>query len=126
MPIIVLDGRTSANQAFTSGVAFEQGPNTITLRTVDQPVATTTPPRVDTLVFEPNMTTFMVTANGGELVEFQGSLIGNRMIIIAKNENARQLARDEMKLVLAAAITTLGRTQSVVMANLQGVVFDLR
>ena len=72
------------------------------------------------------MTTFMVTANGGELVEFQGSLIGNRMIIIAKNENARQLARDEMKLVLAAAITTLGRTQSVVMANLQGVVFDLR
>jgi hypothetical protein len=78
------------------------------------------------LAFNDKLTTFMVTSNQGELVEFQGSLIGNRLMIIAPTNSARQVARAEMKLVLAAAITTLGREQRVMLADLQGVVFDLR
>ena len=124
LPITVLDGGI-ANRATVAGVAFEQGPNSITLRSLDTPPAINTP-RADMLAFNDKLTTFMVTSSVGELVEFQGSLIGNRLIIIASNNSARQVARAEMKLVLAAAITTLGREQRVMLAGLQGVVFDLR
>jgi hypothetical protein len=124
LPITVLDGG-SASRATTAGVAFAQGPDSITLRSVDTPPAVNSP-RADLLAFNDKLTTFMVTSNVGELVEFQGSLIGNRLMIIAPTNSARQVARAEMKLVLAAAITTLGREQRVMLADLQGVVFDLR
>jgi hypothetical protein len=124
LPITVLDGGLT-NRATASGVAYEQGANSITLRSLDTPPTITTP-RADLLAFNDKLTTFMVTSNVGELVEFQGSLIGNRLMIIAPTNSARQVARSEMKLVLAAAITTLGRDQRVMLADLQGVVFDLR
>ena len=124
LPITVLDGG-SASRATAAGVAYEQGANSITLRSLDTPPAITTP-RADLLTFNDQLTTFMVTSNVGQLVEFQGSLIGNRLMIIAPTNSARQVARAEMKLVLAAAITTLGKNQRVMLAELQGVVFDLR
>ena len=39
---------------------------------------------------------------------------------------AKHVARAEMNLVLAAAITSLGKESRVMLANLDGVVFDLR
>jgi hypothetical protein len=53
-------------------------------------------------------------------------MIGKRMVIIATDESAKSLARSEMQTVLAAAITTLGTTEVVSLAQLEGVVLDLR
>ena len=68
----------------------------------------------------------MLTSNVGELVEFQGSLVNNRMVIVAPSLVAKRVARSEMNLVLAAAVTSLGKVSRVILANLEGVVLDLR
>ena len=80
LPITLLDGG-SANRASAAGVAFEQGSSTITLKSLDTPPALKAP-RLDLLSFKDKLSSFMVTANNGELVEFQGGLIGNRMMIV--------------------------------------------
>jgi hypothetical protein len=60
------------------------------------------------------------------MVEFQGSLVNNRMVIAATSTVAKRVARSEMNLVLAAAITSLGKENRVMLASLTGVVLDLR
>ena len=78
------------------------------------------------LVFNDKLTTFMVAAPNGEVVSFEGSLLNNRMVIVAPTFAAKRLARTEMNLVLAAAVTSLGKTNRVMLAELKGVLLDLR
>ena len=107
----------------SAGVAYEQVADTISLRATAAPAV---PPLSDKVVFTDSLTTFMVAATNGEMVEFQGSLVNNRMVIVAPSLPAKRVARAEMNLVLAAAVTSLGKANRVMLANLEGVVLDLR
>ncbi len=105
------------------GIAFEQDADRVSLRSVAAPAAA---PMTDKFVFTDRLTTFMVAAPDGEMVTFQGGLLNKRMVIVASTEAARRVARSEMNLVLAAAVTSLGQDERVMLAMLEGVVFDLR
>lgn len=107
----------------SAGVAYEQVADTVSLRATAAPAV---PPLSDKVVFTDKLTTFMVAATNGEMVEFQGSLVNNRMVIVAPSLVAKRVARSEMNLVLAAAVTSLGKVNRVMLANLEGVVLDLR
>ena len=107
----------------TVGVAFEQDGNAVTLRTASAPP---TPPASDRFTFNDKLTSFMVSSDSGGLVEFKASLVNRRLVILAQSSAARQIARSEMNVVLAAAITSLGAENRVMLANLDGVVIDLR
>ena len=107
----------------TVGVAFEQDGNSVTLRTASAPP---TPPASDKLTFNDKLTSFMVSSESGGLIEFKASLVNRRLVILAQSSAARQIARTEMNVVLAAAITSLGAENRVMLANLDGVVLDLR
>jgi hypothetical protein len=52
--------------------------------------------------------------------------VNNRMVIAAPSAMAKRVARTEMNLVLAAAVTSLGKENRVILAKLDGVVLDLR
>jgi hypothetical protein len=68
----------------------------------------------------------MVANSNGTMVEFQGSLVNNRMVIVAPSAAAKLVAQTDMNTVLAAAVTSLGRETRVMLAQLDGVVLDLR
>jgi filamentous hemagglutinin family protein len=121
LAITILQGTQA--QTTTTGVAFEQEADTISLRTAAPPAV---PPMTDKLVFSDKLVTFLVATPSGEMVEFQGSLVNKRMVIVAPSVAAKQIARTEMNLVLAAAVTSLGQENRVMLANLDGVLFDLR
>jgi len=121
LPVTVL---SSANaRPNTTGVAFEQDTNGVSLHITAAP---SVPPVSAKLVFNDKLTSFMVAQANGQMVEFQGGLINKRLVIIAPSSAAKQIARTEMNMVLAAAITSLGADNRVVLANLDGVVIDLR
>jgi filamentous hemagglutinin family protein len=121
LPVTVL---SSANaRPNTTGLAFEQDDNGVSLHVTAAPP---TPPVSAKLVFNDKLTTFMVAQDNGKMVEFQGGLINKRLVIVAPSAAAKQIARSEMNMVLAAAITSLGAENRVVLANLSGVVIDLR
>lgn len=105
------------------GVAYEQMADTVSLRATAAPAL---PPLSDKVVFTDKLTTFLVAATNGEMVEFQGSLVNNRMVIVTPSLVTKRVARSEMNLVLAAAVTSLGKVSRVILANLEGVVLDLR
>jgi hypothetical protein len=121
LPITILNN--AQTKPVTAGVAFEQEADTVSLRTTNAPAV---PPMSAKLVFSDKLTTFMVAAPNGEMVAFEGSLLNNRMIIVAPSIVAKRLARVEMNLVLAAAVTSLGKTNRVMLAELKGVLLDLR
>ncbi len=108
----------------TAGIAFEQDADTVSLRDTSAPVSV--PPMSDKLVFNDKLVTFMVATPTGEMVAFEGSVVNNRMVIVAPSPAAKRVARSEMRLVLAAAVTSLGKENRVILANLEGVVLDLR
>jgi hypothetical protein len=70
--------------------------------------------------------TFWVVNDQGEVVSYQGAVIGKRLVILADTASAKRLARVDMQTVLAAAITTLGADQPISLAELESVVMDLR
>jgi hypothetical protein len=107
----------------TAGVAFEQDADTVSLRLTSAP---SVPPTSDKVVFSDKLITFMVATPAGEMVEFEGNLVNNRMVIVAPSVAAKRVARTEMNLVLAAAVTSLGKERRVMLANLSGVLLDLR
>jgi filamentous hemagglutinin family protein len=107
----------------TAGVAFEQDADTVSLRVTAAPAVT---PLADKVVFTDKLTTFLVATPNGEMVAFEGTLVNNRMVIVAPSVAAKRVARTEMSLVLAAAVTSLGKERRVMLANLTGVVLDLR
>ena len=108
----------------TAGIAFEQDADTVSLRFTSAPALV--PAISDKVVFSDKLITFMVATPTGEMVEFQGSLVNNRMVIVAPSPAAKRVARTEMNLVLAAAVTSLGKESRVMLAKLDGVVLDLR
>ena len=108
----------------TATVAFEQNENTVSLKPVTTSIQA--PLASDKLIFTDKLNTFLVVKDNGEMVEFQGSLVNNRMVIIASSSAAKNLAREEMNLVLAAAVTSLGKETRVMLSQLEGVVLDLR
>jgi hypothetical protein len=109
-------------QSSNVGVAFEQLSSNIKLSLVPAPVVNTE----TAITFSGVFKTFMVATARGELVEFKGTLINSRLVVVANSSRARDLARSEMQLVLAAAVTSLGETDSLVLSQLEGVVLDLR
>jgi hypothetical protein len=108
----------------TAGIAFEQDADTVSLRDTSAPVSV--PHMSDKLVFNDKLVTFMVATPTGEMVAFEGSVVNNRMVIVAPSPAAKRVARSEMRLVLAAAVTSLGKENRVILAKLEGVVLDLR
>ena len=108
----------------TAGIAFEQDADTVSLRFTSAPASV--PPMSDKVVFSDKLVTFMVATPSGVMVEFEGSVVNNRMVIVAPSPAAKRVARSEMRLVLAAAVTSLGKENRVILANLEGVVLDLR
>jgi filamentous hemagglutinin family protein len=121
LPVTILNA--AQVKPITAGVAFEQDADAVSLRITSAPSAA---PVNITQTFRDKLTTFMVASDKGEMVAFEGSLINNRIVIIAPSSAARRLARIEMNTVLAAAVTSLGRDKRVMLAELKGVVFDLR
>jgi autotransporter-associated beta strand protein len=107
----------------TAGIAFEQDADTVSLRFTSAPSA---PPMTDKVVFTDKLISFMVATPTGEMVEFEGTLVNNRMVIVAPSVAAKRVARTEMSLVLAAAVTSLGKERRIMLANLSGVLLDLR
>jgi filamentous hemagglutinin family protein len=108
----------------TAGIAFEQDADTVSLRLTSAPAAV--PQMSDKVVFSDKLVTFMVATSSGVMVEFEGSVVNNRMVILAPSAMAKRVARTEMNLVLAAAVTSLGKENRVILAKLDGVVLDLR
>ncbi len=106
-----------------AAVAFEQNSDTISVRTAAAPLQR---PAQDKVVFSSRLTEFMVTQADGKLVEFMGGMVNRRLVIVAPSSESKQLARSETNLVLAAAIMALGRTMPIMLAQLDGVVIDLR
>ena len=105
-------------------MAYEEQPNDIRIQLTASPEAL--PPSPTSIRFTCNFKTFIVNNDRGEMVAYQGAMIGKRMVILAETEASKNLARQEMQTVLAAAITTLGASQSISLAQLEGVVLDLR
>ena len=120
LPVSILgDSRMSS-----VGMAYEEKPNDIRIQLTSSPEA---PKPSSTVVrFTGNFKTFMVGNDRGEMVAYQGAMIGKRMVILAETEASKNLARKEMQTVLAAAITTLGSAQTMSLAQIEGVVLDLR
>jgi hypothetical protein len=108
----------------TAGIAFEQDADTVSLRFTSAPASV--PTMSDKVVFSDKLVTFMVATPTGEMVEFEGNVVNNRMVILAPSAMAKRVARTEMSLVLAAAVTSLGKENRVILAKLDGVVLDLR
>ena len=121
LAITILRGNNA--QPTSAGVAFEQNADTVSLRATDAPLL---PPSSERLVFNDRLTTFMVANGNGTMVEFQGSLVNNRMVIVAPSNAAKLVAQTDMNIVLAAAVTSLGRESRVMLAQLDSVVLDLR
>jgi hypothetical protein len=121
LAVTILQNATSKPVA--AGIAFEQDADTISLKVTAAPAAL---PISEDVVFSQKLTTFLVATTDGEMVEFQGSLVNNRMVIVASSDASKKIARNEMNLVLAAAVTSLGKDNRVMLANLEGVVLDLR
>ena len=121
LAITILRGNNA--QPISAGVAFEQNADSVSLRAADAPPL---PPSSERLVFNGRLTTFMVANSNGTMVEFQGSLVNNRMVIVAPSDAAKLVAQTDMNTVLAAAVTSLGRDSRVMLAQLDGVVLDLR
>ena len=105
------------------GIAFEQNANSISLTSTSAPVQ---PISSDGVTFSGKLTTFMVATKNGELVAFEGGLVNNRMVIVASTNVAKQIAQSEINLVLAAAVTSLNKEGNLMLAQLEGVVLDLR
>jgi filamentous hemagglutinin family protein len=121
LAVTILQDTTS--KPVSAGIAFEQDADTVSLKVTAAPVAL---PISEKVVFNDKLTTFLVATTSGEMVEFQGSLVNNRMVILAPSAMAKRVASTEMSLVLAAAVTSLGKENRVILAKLDGVVLDLR
>jgi hypothetical protein len=120
LPVSVLGDSRMSNM----GMAYEEQPNDIRIQLTASPEAMK--PSSNTIRFTGNFKTFIVNNERGEMVAYQGAMIGKRMVILAETEASKNLARQEMQTVLAAAITTLGASQSISLTQLEGVVLDLR
>ena len=112
------DGLSSA-----AAVAFDQNAETISLRQALTPLQK---PAQDKVVFSAKMTEFMVENQQGKLVEFLGGMVNKRMVIVAPSAESKQLAQAQMNIVLAGAIMALGKNSPILLAQLDGVVLDLR
>jgi hypothetical protein len=106
-----------------SAVAFEQDAETVSLRQALTPLSK---PSQDKVVFTTKMTEFMVENQQGKLVEFLGGMVNKRIVIVAPSADSKQLAQAQMNMVLAGAIMALGKTSPILLAQLDGVVVDLR
>jgi filamentous hemagglutinin family protein len=115
--------QNASSKPVSTGIAFEQDENTISLKVTAAPATLAISEKV---VFSDKLTTFLVATSDGEMVEFQGSLVNNRMVIVAQSDASKKIARTEMNLVIAAAVTSLGKDNRVMLANLESVVLDLR
>jgi hypothetical protein len=121
--LVVTILHNASSKPVSTGIAFEQDENTISLKITAAPATLAISEKV---VFNDKLTTFLVATSDGEMVEFQGSLVNNRMVIVAPSDASKKIARTEMNLVMAAAVTSLGKDNRVMLANLEGVVLDLR
>ncbi len=106
-----------------ASVAFEQNQTTTSIEASAPPSVLFKAAKVE---FTDKLTTFMVAAANGEMVEFQGGTVNNRMFIMAPSVEAKRVAQYELNLVLAAAIISLGKENRIMLAQLDGVVLDLR
>jgi hypothetical protein len=120
LPVAVIEDNRMSNL----GMTYEQQPNDIHIQLTTAPAAL--PPSPTMLRFSGNFKTFMVMNERGEMVPYQGAMIGKRMVILADTESAKRLARVDMQTVLAAAITTLGSDQPITLSEIESVVMDLR
>lgn len=105
------------------GVVFEQSADVISLKATTAPVA---PVFTDKTSSNDAMTTFTVTTGSGEKIEFQGGLVNNRIVIVAGSKQAKAVVRDDTNLVLVAALTSLGKENSIVLTKITGILIDLR
>ena len=119
LPVAVIEDNRMSNL----GMTYEQQSNDIRIQLTTAP-AITPPPNM--LRFSGNFKTFWVVNDQGEVVSYQGAVIGKRLVILADTASAKRLARVDMQTVLAAAITTLGADQPISLAELESVVMDLR
>ena len=103
--------------------SYEQNADTVSLKTTAAPG---TPAISDKQAFTDKFAIFLVTKSNGEMVEFQGALINNRMVIVAPSIEAKSLARNEMNLVIATIVNILAKDNPLILSQIEGVVLDLR
>lgn len=121
LPVTILQG-TSVKPA-TSGVAFEQTEDALSLKLTTSPAVVAQAPK---LASRDKLTSFAVSLPTGEVVVYEGGLVNNRLVIVATSTHAKRVARNDLKLVLSTAINSLGRDNRVMLDKLKSVLLDLR
>jgi hypothetical protein len=104
-------------------ISFEQKADLISLESSDAqaPLAGD-----EQLSFSGKLMPFLVAAPNGEMVEYQGGIVNKHILIVASSNEAKLMARENIKVVLASAVTMLGKGDVIVLAQLDGVIIDLR
>ncbi|PUE33053.1 hypothetical protein B9Z35_05895 [Limnohabitans sp. Jir61] len=73
---------------------------------------------------------FTVLSSSGKFVEFEGGLENNHIVIVVQNDDAKDMVRDEMPLVLTAALETINASreegQEILLTQLDGWKLDFR
>ncbi len=113
----------SAGAEKSSSISFEQNADMISLESSD---AKTPAVAAEKLTFSGKLTPFLVATSSGEMVEYQGGIVNNHIVIVATSNEAKIMARENTKVVLASAVTMLGKGDYIVLAQLDGVIIDMR
>jgi filamentous hemagglutinin family protein len=121
LPVTVLQS-TNAKPA-TSGVAFEQTEDAVSLKITTAPAVVVQAPK---LAVSDKLTSFTVSLPTGDVVVYEGGLVNNRLVIVATSTHAKRVARNDLKLVLSTAINSLGKDNRVMLDKLKSVLLDLR
>jgi hypothetical protein len=124
LAVTFVDG--SGGGAKTNSISYEQKADMISLENSATPANLTAPIASDKISFSGKLTTFLVGTPNGEMVEYHGGLVNNHIVIVATSNEAKAIAKLDTKLVLAAAVTTLGRGDYIALSQLDGFIIDIR
>ena len=124
LAVTFVGGSGSGTKA--ASMSFEQKSDMISLENSSAPGVTVGAVPAEQITFSGKLTTFLVEAPNGKMLEYQGGLVNNHIVIVAASDEAKNVARLDTKLVLAAAVTSLGKKDYIVLAELDGVIIDLR
>ncbi len=121
LPVAIL----GSNNASPMGIEFEARPGSISVNVTSAAPAMSSPPSgIDTTQ---NLQTFTVVGKDGVAVEFKGAVTAdNKLLIVAPNDNARNLVQSDLTAVVEPAFTALGAAQKLELPTLTGLVLDIR
>jgi hypothetical protein len=121
LSVTIMDSAGGSASAGNS-VVFEQVANNLTIKSVASPSTVTK----EATAIPEKLTEFLVASSTGEMITFQGAFVNKRLVIVARTDAAKSMARAEANMVMAAAVTALSGEEELMLTQLEGVVLDLR